>query len=478
MAATRTKPLRTRKPLGENQVRRPSLPSLEHTRPRNMVAVNSVICLAAYITMSSIAHGYELTANIGLATEFTDNVNLSPDKQSDIGLEIFTSFEYRDRSAKTEGVLDGRLGYRTFLDGNAPDELRPDVHGNLLFHLQPERFSWALDGAWQQVRTDRFGPDSPENLESQFTIWTGPDFRLPLSAITSIIAKGRGGYSNNGGIADGEAQSNYSYGGAVSIVRDRGESETISANLAARAVRYTDDDVASTSSDFTIVDTSAGYASPTARGNTAIEAGVSFVDLQNGDDRTGFFLHADADRRLTPLSRGGLRLNLGYSDETGTAVVAPLVQDFVEPTQSPSTGVFYQQRAEAYYEKLGRRSRLLGTLYIEDQDYVETSANDELRYGATLTLSRRMTRLVEGTIYGTFEYNDFSNQDFDYRDYAAGIALSRRLSQHLSANLGLRHQRRSSDDALSEYDESAVVLAVVYQFGRGASDSAMPDAER
>jgi hypothetical protein len=438
--------------------------SFEKQGFQKVLALGILLWASAFMLTKPSA-AYELSAIVGLETELTDNVNLTEDKESDIGMEAFTEFSFQDRSPTLEALVDGRLGYRTSLQGVAPDEIRPSIHGNLRLHLQPERFSWSLDGAWEQVRTDTLGPDSPENLENQLVISTGPDIRLPMTARTSFTAAARLGYSS--GASDSVANadsSSMSYEADFGLVRTLGNAETVSANLTGRAVRYNEAEFDDASSDFNLVDTWLAYANRTRRGETSIGVGASYADPQDRDGSVGWFLRANADWRLTSITRGGLRMNFGYDDQSNAVLTRPLLRKSGDITESESTGVYYQSRAEGFLEAIGRRARLLGILYINRDDYVEDSTRDELDYGATIAWSRQLSRFTDLRIYGTAEYTELTNEQSDSQRYTAAIEMTRRLSRNLSANLRVRHQRGTGNTATSEYDESALILGLVYQF--------------
>ncbi|WP_200381626.1 hypothetical protein [Thiococcus pfennigii] len=422
--------------------------------------------------MSPPTFAYEFAGSFGLETEFSDNINLTKDKQSDLVTELFIGFSYQDRSPTIEGLVAGRLGYRTFLHGNAADELRPNIRGNLLFHLRPERFSWALDGAWEQLRTEPLGPEAPGNLENQFVLSTGPDVRLPLTATTSFTAGARAGYaatyaSDSSANAD---NSNTSYRATLGLVEELGATETAAAYLTSRAVRYDDDDLGGASADFNVIDMSLAYDSRTPLGDTTIEIGASYLDQQGSDRGAVFLLRADASRRLTPLTRGGVRLNFGYNDQSNATLTAPLSAELGavglgNSAESASTGPFYQRRAEAFLERVGGQSRLVGSLYANSQDYVAGSTEDQLYYGASIAWSRRLSRVTDFLVSGTAERRDLSSGDEYSQNYAATAQLTRRLSRNVFANVRLRHQRGTGSTETSEYDESAVLFGIRYEFG-------------
>ena len=190
---------------------------------KRTAASSLVLCVTLALSAPPARpHRFELDVN--LLTGYTDNVDLSKDKQGDIPFELAASFKYEEQSARTRGLVDGGIGYRWYLQGNGSDEIRPNVHANVHWNLDPDRWTWTLDGALTQVRIDQLGPDAPANLETQGVIWTGPDFRAQLSSVTAVIIEGRAGYQYNSETKD----DNYRLGGTVRLKTKRSETSSLS----------------------------------------------------------------------------------------------------------------------------------------------------------------------------------------------------------------------------------------------------------
>jgi len=408
------------------------------------------------------AEAGESSYNVGVQSGYTDNVNLDKDKQGDVPTELFTSFQYIEESPATVALIDGRIAYRNYLLNNAADEWRPNVHGNLLWRLDPGRWSWALDGAWQQVRIDQLGPDSPENVQNQAIVWTGPDFRAPLSSVTTVTAEARAGYQYNSQTSDDNA----SVGAALRLSTRKRNTVQLSGNLQARAVRYTksgSDPDQPVFSDFNIAEAYVGYSRQDAHIKTLIEIGGSFAQIKDTTDESDLFLRADVSRALSRISKAGIRVSYGFDYEGNSALTRPAAPEVDRPLEASAPGLFYDKRAEFYYERSGKRSTLTATLYARDRDFAN-DLNDERNYGGGLSLARQISRLTTGRLLATYQRTDFANQSLDYDDYTLRVEVSRRLSRQLAGTVELRHRSRTSSDPSREYDESAFVMSLLYQF--------------
>lgn len=412
---------------------------------------------------------YRFDLGFGVETGYTDNVDLTENGQSDIPVEVFTNFRYSDRSPRMEGLVEGRVGYREYLKDNASDEFRPRVRGNLLWHLDPDRWEWYFDGVLRQVRSEQLGPDSPSNRETQGVLSTGPNFRLPLSAATSFQGEGRAGYVYNGDSDD----DNYRIGGALRVQTKRGRTASISANLEGRVVRYTENTNSESDlvqdedlSDFEIVDAFFGYSRQDASLTSNLEIGGSFAHVEGADRRVTFRLRAELSEQLTQVSKGGMRVSFGYEDEGNEALDGQSTSDTSDGSDGGrrtdrAGNAFNEKRAELYYELSGKRNTFGATTYTRDRDFIDNQ-RDETNYGLDLQLSRRLTRRTTGRLYGNYEYSDFEKVNIDYKDYEVGMELRRRISRKISASAQIQHQRRSSNDSPAEYDETAVFLSIAY----------------
>jgi hypothetical protein len=357
--------------------------------------------------------------------------------------------------------VDGRIAYRNYLEGNAADELRPNVHANLLWRLDADHWIWALDGRWQQVRITQTGPASPANTQNQATLWTGPDFRASLSSVTTVIAEGRAGYQYNADTDD----DNSSFGGALRISRKLRETVAVSGNLQARAVRYTDtsDDPNLLSlADFNIAEAYLGYSRQDARVESQLEVGGSFADLKGADNRSDLFLRIDTSRALGSRSKIGLTAFYGFDNEGNTVLVRSPVPDVDVPIEAAVPGLYYDKRGSAYYTGSTRRSTLSATIYARNRDFVD-DLRDETTFGTAFSWSHRVTRRSDATVFGSFEHRDLDNVSLDYQDYLLGAEIRRRVNRKVSAAAELRHRRRNSSDASQEYNETALFLSLTYQ---------------
>jgi hypothetical protein len=443
-----------------------SLPGLVQvfSQPIFAAVIFSVMGMA-----SGLVYAYELDLGVGVGVGYTNNVDRSEDKESDVPLEVFTDFRYMDRSPRTEGLIEGRVAQPKSLQGNASYGLRPNVHGNLLWHLDPDRWTWTLDGVWELKRKNQVDTDAPENLETQAVVWTGPEFRVPLSSVTSLQTELRAGYEYKSDTTD----DNYNFDGALRIETKTSETAALSANLEGRAVRYrdTNSDTDQSVADFNIAETFFGYTRRDGRIDTLIDAGGSFAQVKGAGNRSRPFLRVDTSRDLSSLSRGGLRLFYGFDNEANAVLVDSLVPEIERETNAAVAGqgqidaavagLFYEKRADFYYERSGKRSNLAGTLYARHRDY-ENDLNDERVFGGEVQWTRSLTRLTEGRVLGTVGLTKFNNLSIDDRDYGLRVRILRKLSRQLTGEVQLGHWRRKSNESSRNFDETSAFFSLTY----------------
>jgi hypothetical protein len=446
----------------ENSVAFSSNRSFERRCSKAVVSHIAAIFILLFAVASPL-HAYQLNASGGVDIGYTDNVDLEKEKKADSFLELFTELKYHDQSATMEGDLEGRIGYREYLNGNGANEFDPDLHGNLDIRLLPDRLSWLLEGDWRQLRTSALAPDSPDNLENQAVVQTGPDLRVPLTASTELKSSIRAGYSYNS-----DEQDAYRFLTQVGLVTKRSPSESVSANLGLRSIRYLESDTVDVAADvaaldFDVFEAFLSYESELSRSKTTLDFGFSHSDVDDSEDVSGLLVRLDTNMRLSPLTRGGLKIRYGLDDQGTASLDRSTLAPIEMPTESQSQGLYRVKEAELYYERTGRRSTLQGGMYIKDRKYVQTQ-RDERDSGLSLSLSRRLTRQSEGKLYGNVELAEFSGESADYTDYLYGVQMSRRLSRVLRVNADVAHRQRSSSEKATEYDALELVLSLVYQF--------------
>lgn len=405
-----------------------------------------------------------LAATIGTELGYTNNVNLTRVKEADVPFEVFLGLDYQGRSSRIEGALNGRVGYRDYLQNKAEDELVPSLHGNLLFHLKPDRLSWAFSGDWRQSRINRTGPNSAANLQNELILWTGPDFTSILSATTDLTAKARVGYSYNSGSSGTQAPDDLRFGGELALNLRRSRFESLSTNVAVREVRYLNGGSGSaTTSDFRIADVFVGYHAQREKRALDLALGASVGTSDDGADRSVPLVRTEASAPLGLHSRSGLRLTLGLEDQANAALTPSLLPNSNNPVESKSVGFYYNQRLEAYYSHDAKRANLIARIYGEDRDY-QGKTDDESSYGAELSWGLRLSRATDGQAYGRFEYTDFQGIATRTQLYTAGLQVSRKLGRNLSANSEIRYQAKTSNNPALEYDETALMLSLGYAF--------------
>lgn len=418
------------------------------------------LCFLAVVSTTS-AQTHRLDLDVGMRAGYTNNVNLTKDKDSDIPVEVTAAFRYHELSPAVSALFEGRVGYVGYSMSHASDELRPDVHGNLIWRVEPERWTWTLDGSWQQLRINQTGPDSPDNTENQANIWTGPTFDVPLSHTTKLSLEARAGYQHNSEMENDSSR----LGTALRLVTKKSEKTTLSGNLETQTVRHLGDisPLQPSVADFDITNVYAGYTRSDGRASTLLNIGGSFADVKGFQDRSGLFFQLDLSAEIGARSKGGLQIfsNLAYDgNAVGDGVSEPGTET---PIQAVAPGLFYEKRARLYYETASKKSTLLASLFATSRDYYGGMI-DESDVGGNLTLSRRLARLTEGSIFLDANWQEFDDVSLENQDYVFGVTVSRRLSRRTYADAKFWHRRRASNETSAEFDETALYFSLRRRF--------------
>ena len=425
------------------------------------------ICILSATSWNN-ADAYELNAGVGIEMGYTDNVELQENGDSGAPVELFANFRYYDRSPLTEGLVEGSLGYRNDLAGNSSDEIRPNMRGNLLWHLDPDRLTWELDGVITQARTRQTEPDSPNNREVQAVILTGPELTTPLSSVTRFNAAAKAGYA----YSENSDNNSFRFRAAARLETQRTPTATLSGNLEAEAVQYQESSGSASEGNFGTeerfrdsytVNTFVGLENQQARLSTLGRIGVTFVNQENSSGRANLFLQGNATAQLDRINSAGLRLSVRYTDEGNRALERrTLTDDTATPREDNTANIFLERRAEGFYKRSGKRVDFTSTIRAVRRSFVKES-RDDTRVGGGIKVTRRFTRQIAGSLTTRYDYTDFDDTSLHYHDYRFLVGITRKIGRWLSTEATIGHQFRSSNESAQEYDETAIFASLIYE---------------
>jgi hypothetical protein len=161
----------------------------------------------------------------------------------------------------------------------------------------------------------------------------------------------------------------------------------------------------------------------------------------------------------------GLQLTNRFSDAglEFAAIGLPGSGPGLNPGLIPQAGVYEERRGLATVDFQRQRTTLGFALGLAKEMY-ETTALDRRRYNVQLTAERRMTRRLTGSAGVLWARDQYESGGLDREDTDTEYRLEfrRELGQRSSLAVVGLYASRSSDDPLSEFDETRGYLVFDY----------------
>jgi uncharacterized protein (PEP-CTERM system associated) len=110
-----------------------------------------------------------------------------------------------------------------------------------------------------------------------------------------------------------------------------------------------------------------------------------------------------------------------------------------------------------------RRSTFLLSTYLNKRDY-QSSGGDEKTYGLQGSWNLKTSPRTTFTLSGGMSKEESSNGGDGDDLWNLGLAVTHQFDSKVSANVGLRHQQRSSDQPGDSYKENAVAARLNVSF--------------
>ena len=248
--------------------------------------------------------------------------------------------------------------------------------------------------------------------------------------------------------------------GQVSLVRSLSPKRSLSLNVSADRIEY-DDDVLN--SNFDRQTAFIGFSSEMSRGSFTINAGVNEIH-DNGDSESGFFGELSVLRKLSSRSNLSFSYNQRFSDAgnifglyEGGSQAQGGAQN-ITATSDP----FENKNIRLAYDLDRGKSTFSGSLYVNENEYSNSSALDEKRTGVRLGATKEF-----GSGWTTGLNLDFSRVEFDNADREddyqyATVSLTKQISRVFDVSLAYLRADRSSDAALADYVDNRYTLTISY----------------
>jgi hypothetical protein len=417
-------------------------------------------CVAAVCALPGLTYAQSVDADLFWSlrggVEYTDNVSRTEvDEQSEtVGIAGFSLGLNTDRPRLDAGV-NANLEYRKYLDDTFDSEIVGGLDGIASYAFIPERFIWVLTDNFAQIANERSLADTPANRQNVNYLSTGPDITVPVGARSYVRLSGR--YSDTyyeTSDADHEGLT-----GSLALARRLSDITEISLNGATTKIEYDDEAFA----EYRLDQAFLRWSAVSERTTFILDGGYNVVE-QDDDDSGGMLARFTFSRAVTSRSRLDLRLGTEFAT-AGQGL--RLDQELTGIETGADDAVALSDPFQLNYAYLTwttdrDRSALSFGLNARSEDHEVQTLEDRDVYGATATVSRQLSRRLDGLLSGSYRHEELVNAGFEFDEWGVTLGLNWLVGERVSLNLRLQHFDGSSEDGTRDYDENRAFLGIVY----------------
>jgi hypothetical protein len=395
---------------------------------------------------------FEMAINAGAIQ--SDNVTRVADDESSgtigrIGLDL----AYANKTRRVDVDVDVNGGYETWPDDAYDDDFFGGGSASLDFGIAPERFNWLVQENFGQITANPFAADTPDNRENVNYFTTGPDFKMPLGSAARLdIAARYSDFQYELREVDGS-----SYGGDIAVVRDISLKSSLSLNFSGDRYDYDE------SNDYDQYQAYLRYAAKGSR--TQIDADLGYTRLDvNDESPDGMLARVSLVRRIASGMSVSARFGTEYSSSgnlfrEGQEIggVGGGTSDVVA-TADPFTSRY----ASIGFELARHRTVISMSVRQEQERYEAATTLDRDLTHYNLLLRRSLSPVLELSVFGEFEQQDYENLDFESDDTRAGAFLNWQLGRRTALRFQYDYYHRGATDESSSFAENRLALYVIW----------------
>jgi hypothetical protein len=396
---------------------------------------------------------------------YTDNLLRLPDGDSATPVALGLTGTWVESTRRLSADVEGRVYGVKYFSEDFDDEILGEFDGTLTWWLVPEQFAWVLQNVYDQVAEDPFSPISPENRQNINFLTTGPDWFIPIGERARAYLGGRYESAQYQTVDFDDER----VVGIASIDRYLSRWSLLGLHFSAESVDFDsvfqpdfDRQEAYIRYEYSRAgpsesrDISEDPFSEEQQAELRISVGYTTLSSDAGD-YSAPLLRLRLSQSLSP--RFNLRLELAsqFSD-AGTAFGTGRP---IEPGSGngpdiiPQAGPYEERSARASIDYRRPRTVVSFSVGVADQQY-ETEDLDRGFSDVRLTAERRMTQRLTGLAGVTVSKNEYQTSGLDREDTDTEyqLELRRELGQRSSVAIVGLYSARSSDDPLTEFDET------------------------
>lgn len=417
----------------------------------------AAVCACLLLPATTLAAAPEFAWSIGGTAEHSSNPGRTAEAEdSGVIRTIEAELNVLRESRSVDLALEVGAA-RTRYPGNTfDDESLYFGYGELDLRLVPESVTWVVRNRFAQVREAELAADTPDNRQNVNAFVTGPDLRLPLTAVDAIRLSLRyGRYDFSEADVDNERQA-----ATVGIERRVSARTNVSLNAGIERVDFEDEADAQVDFDRSSAFVRAERALP--RGNLGLDLGYNEVRRDGLDDVSGPLVRLDAERRLAVDTTIGLALTAATTDPVSGLASSPEDPLAARIDRVTVTGEVGQiRRGELVLDtRTGRAAWRAGVgtsrESFDDPDR-EVDRND-----GRLALDWRLTARLSAYAIASIEESRFEPEATRERLVNTGIGLERTFGRNLAVRVGASRYDQSFDDANDDIRDDRLLVTMRY----------------
>lgn len=433
----------------------------QQERKRMGSRVAATVCVTALIVAAATPAQAELDFSVEAGVGHSDNISRVPTGEIDETIATAgVDLTWDVSRPRLEGEATVDLNYFDYLDDTYSSEVVGTANGAVVLGLVPDRFTWLVQDSFGQARSDPFTPVTPGSRENINYFTTGPDVIVALGNTGRLRLFGR--YSSSEyerSLLDSERLS-----GGVAVARRLSARSEVAFNAVTERVEFKDDFNIDQDRDNLFV----SYTLDGSRTNMQIEAGYTWLELEDGEEDDGALLRVSLGRELSASSNVWLTFGTQLTDAAEAlraSVSGPTAVGGAADVTATADPFERRSVAAGWDFSRNRTSIDVGVEWDEDR-YETQSALDRTALAWNASIQRNISPLLTVGLLTSLTDEEFDtiNQSADELRY--GATLDWRFARRVGLRLLAERYDRDSSDPLGEYVENRIFLTLFYRPNR------------
>jgi hypothetical protein len=397
---------------------------------------------------------------VGADLVYTDNAALMSSNEND---DLITTVKIGGTVSESSGPLTGSasasLSRLNYLDNTFDNQTYPGLNANVDWVQIKNFLKWSVRDFYSQASIDNQAVNTPGNTEdiNGFSLAAQLMMR-PADRHTLTVTPSIDDYYYETSPSD-----NQQTGLAANWSYQYRPTTALSLNGSFQDVNY-DDETQNPGHTRNSLGVSATVLH--SRSEYRGSVGITSIEGDSGNDTDGTNAALSALYRLT--GRSTLNANVSTNiTNTSNLYLGSLLDPNTGNYSNiqTSSDVVRSRLLRIAYNRAGSTADLSGWIELRELDYDTVNDDQKLQeYG--VSVGYRVTAKMTASARASYVKTEVESPAATEKHYATDGQLRYALSRKLSANGGVRFQRRDHTDPLQEFDEYSIFAGLGYYLGR------------